>query len=209
MVGSDNESIKSEHSMKVDSSHQMKESPERQETCTPPAKPPRIYDTAEGTQSPSPEVYSSLIHYVCINALIFQNIYDNPIEIDAHRNLKDADLKESPTQNKNNDMLKELGLEPIDDNYESPVWSDSDADSWGDEKNVQNEIEPRKSLTRIKTTDHDTDKNPLDSANINESLASPSLSKSNMQKGSADNMVLNQRPILGFKDLFTGFRNIS
>ena len=106
-------------------------------------------------------------------------------------------------------MLKELGLEPIDENYESPVWSDSDADSWGDEKNVQNEIEPNKSLTSIKNTGLNTDKKPIDSAHINESLASQSLSKSNMQEGSADNKVLNQRTILGFEDLFTGFRNIS
>ena len=59
MVGSDKESINSEHSMKLDSNNLTKESPERQESCTPPPKPPRIYDKAEGAQSPSPEVQLS------------------------------------------------------------------------------------------------------------------------------------------------------
>ena len=72
MVGSDKESINSEHSMKLDSNNPTKESPERQESCTPPPKPPRIYDTAEGAQSPSPEVQLSPIYSISINAYNFR-----------------------------------------------------------------------------------------------------------------------------------------
>ena len=86
-------------------------------------------------------------------------------------------------------MLKEFGLEPVDDNYESPVWSDSDADSWGDEENVQN-IEPNEAFTSTKNTEPDTDKKLIHSSHINECLASPSLSK---QEGSIDNKVIYQQ----------------
>ena len=56
MVGSDRESIKSDHSMKTGSTKRIEEIPQRQDSCTPPPKPPRIYDTAEGVQSPHHEV---------------------------------------------------------------------------------------------------------------------------------------------------------
>ena len=130
--------------MELHASHQMKASPERKESCTSP----RIYDTTEGAQSPPPEIGLPPLHSIFLIAFIFQNIYDTPFEIDVHKDLKDADLKESLSQNKNNDMLKELGLEPVDDNNESPVSSDSNADSWGE--SIQNENEKKKSLISIK-----------------------------------------------------------
>ena len=104
--------------------------------------------------------------------------------------MQDDDQNHSPKANDSEDILKELGFEPNDDNYESPVWSDSDIQSWGDGQNLPKENEPTSKI-KLCTTDSDSEVKPRhDAHSMNESQASPAKQKSDMQEGSADNKVL-------------------
>ena len=78
MVGSDKESIKSREQ---DSTKHQEEMLKRQESCSPPPKPPRIYDTAEGSQSPQKEVqqvlknlYFNVSHYRMFMTLLMKKL---------------------------------------------------------------------------------------------------------------------------------------
>ena len=59
MVGSDKDSVKSGE---PDFPKPQEETLERQESCTPPPKPPRIYDTVEGLQNTPQEVINIKIY---------------------------------------------------------------------------------------------------------------------------------------------------
>ena len=135
-----------------------------------------------------------------------QNVYDAPFEDDETR--KGADNKESQFhKSDDNDMLKELGLEPNDGVYESPVWSDSDADSWGDDSKFQKENEPTKQLSSSQDIG---DNKPVHGMSSKQPQSIHSSPRSDSQEGSVDNKVLAKGLFLDWNifDLFSGFGNI-
>ena len=135
-----------------------------------------------------------------------QNVYDAPFEDDETR--KGADNKESQFhKSDNNDMLKELGLEPNDGVYESPVWSDSDVDSWGDDSKFQKDLEPSKRLSISKDI---SDNKPVQGTISELPLSIHSSHNFDSQEGNVDNKVLAKGLFLDWNifDLFSGYRNI-
>ena len=94
--------------------------------------------------------------------------------------------------NDNDDILKDLGLEPNDDLYESPVWSDSDVDSWGEDSNLK--TGQGKQLTLSKNEVESVEKPKLStSIQENISISSTSAPKYALGEGNGDNKVLTLR----------------
>ena len=122
-----------------------------------------------------------------------QNVYDTPFEGNDHLEIEDADRKPSPKAYTSGDILTELGLDPNDDPYESPVWSDSDVQSWGDGQNIPTENEPIKATSKIElcTTESESDIRPGNAAHKRtESQTSPAKHATDKQEGGADDKVL-------------------
>lgn len=123
-----------------------------------------------------------------------QNVYDTPHE--------ETELAQPSNQNNDNDdMLKDLGLEPNDDVYESPVWSDSDVDSWGEDSNIK--AGQGKPLIVSNNEEKSVEKAKLSmSIKDNISVSSTSAPDYALEEGSGDNKVLALRLVRLQKNYF-------